>query len=124
MWARVFTDAMLEQKRAGASFDRAWERAVAEHGVRVREIGGGTGTLSERATLEDDARVSQRAGAAERWWRGVCRAAWENAPAPGGGPSRLYLLPGLTEFVSAPDESAPARSPRRAGTMAPMRGAA
>jgi hypothetical protein len=117
-WAGRFTDAMLEQKRAGASFDRAWERAVSAHGVRVREIGGGTGTLSERATLEDDARVSQRAGAATRWWRGVCRAAWENAPAAGGGPSRLYLLPGLTEFVSAPDESGPARAPRRRSGLA------
>jgi hypothetical protein len=111
VWAKRFTDAMLERKRAGASFDRAWELTVAEYGVATRELGGG---FVDESDLFGAARGARAQELAREWWRSVCRAAWENAPARGGGPSRLYLLPGLTEFVSAPDESRPARRPARA----------
>jgi len=111
-WARAFTDEMLALKHAGHTFDRAWKVARDRYPIQTKELGGAHARSA--SNLFESASGVEAQKQAVVWWRDVCRAAWENAPAADGQPSRLALLPGLLDAVTGTDESSSARKIHRA----------
>jgi hypothetical protein len=100
-WVGVFTDEMLALKRAGWTFDAAWKQAAKDHPPRLRELGGREAASSLFELERGDSMLA--------WFEAACRDAWFNAPAVGGGRSRLHLLPGLVTALGVRDESSSAR---------------
>jgi hypothetical protein len=100
-WVAVFTDELLALKRAGWTFDAAWKQAAKDHPPRLRELGGREAAASLFELQRGDSTLA--------WFKGACRDAWFNAPAVGGGRSRLHLLPGLVSALGVRDESESAR---------------
>jgi hypothetical protein len=100
-WTADFTDALLVLKRAGWGFEQAWEEAAAGYPPRLRELGGREAAASLFELERGDSMLA--------WFKGACRDAWFNAPAVGGGRSRLHLLPGLVSALGVRDESSSAR---------------
>jgi hypothetical protein len=102
VWARVFTDELLRQKRAGASFDRAWERALYAFPAGRRELG-------LRGWREGTLRTELEVQRTLEWFRAACEDAWE------GRAPRLRLLPQLVGHLGVQDRSGSARRLGRGG---------
>jgi hypothetical protein len=100
-WVGVFTDELLALKRAGWEFESAWENAAGRYPPRLRELGGREAASSLFELERGDSMLA--------WFKAACRDAWFNAPAVGGGRSRLHLLPGLVSALGVRDESESAR---------------
>jgi hypothetical protein len=100
-WVTVFTDELLALKRDGASFEQAWELAAGKYPPKLRDLGGREAASSLFELERGDSMLA--------WFKAACRDAWFNAPAVGGGRSRLHLLPGLVSALGVRDESESAR---------------
>jgi hypothetical protein len=100
-WTADFTDALLVLKRAGWGFEQAWEDAAGRYPPKLRELGG--------ASVASSLFELERGDSTLGWFKGACRDAWVNAPAPDGSRSRLHLLPGLVSALGVRDESESAR---------------
>lgn len=100
-WTGEFVGVMVKEREGGADFELAFALARRRYSIDPRSLGGFPGSL-----LDPDP---------EAWWKGVCRDAWYSAPALTGGPSRLYLLPGLVAGMrEGVDHSSSARRAHRA----------
>lgn len=100
-WVSEVTDFLVEQKRDGAEFGDAWTAATFAYPPRLHELG----VRAVRESLLD-----QQSAVALEWFRGVCQAAYCDAPAADGSPSRLRGLSAALESVPS-DERLVARVP-------------
>lgn len=92
-WTGEVVDALCESKRCGLDFEAAWELAIRRHPPRLHELGVG------RAREDAQERLWDQSGWRElEWWRGVCEAAYVDAPAADGSPSRLCGLRSALEI--------------------------
>lgn len=87
-WAAEFTDRLLDLKRGGMEFQRAWTICLRYLPPNPRRDFGIRGPWFPAGTFHAEAAEQEHL----RWFRGVCEAAWLEAPAQDGHPSRLRLL--------------------------------
>lgn len=104
-WTQRVVDDLADSKAARLPFNAAWTRAVQEHPPDLRELGIRSGHL--------DSLFDQDGNDALEWWRGICQRAYVDAPAPGGGPSRLRGLRAALEVELADRPMTTGRVPNR-----------
>jgi hypothetical protein len=105
-WTSRIVEDMAEMKRCGLPFEQAWATATARHKFQPAALG-------VRGTWEAQSLFEQPEYAALEWYRGVCKAAYENHPSPFGGPSRLVGLRAALDGGFRLDSSRDAGKPGR-----------
>ena len=88
-WTSRFVGSLCESKRDGLPFDAAFALAKHRHPPRLHELG--VSRVGSDKLFDLDPLELSPAQAME-WWREVCEAAYHDAPAPDGTPSRMRGL--------------------------------
>jgi hypothetical protein len=111
-WTSKVVEDMAEMKRLRIDcgepldFDTDWLLALSRHKFQAKDLG-------VRGTWEAQSLFEQPEYAALEWYRGVCKAAYENHPSPFGGPSRLVGLRAALDGGFRLDSSRDAGKPGR-----------
>lgn len=95
-WVAAVVEDLAAAKRAGTDFDSAWRAAMTGQPPRLAELGV--------PRTQVDTLLDQTAASGLGWFRGVCEAAWVDAPSLMGGPSKLRGLRAALETGDVSEE--------------------